>query len=165
VLRSVAGPGIGQLKKDLTSGFDLTLQAVYKTDKAYGIEPPRSTSAEYGNEFVFVELLFTNIDNKARFMSYDRFVLFLNEEFAFTDINIPYTRYPDSRFTVNETAKADRFFGVQEVQPGESFVGRIAFVVPNNARRFVLSTNASGCDEQDGTLLCFPEYPSFQIQD
>ena len=165
MLRSVAGPGIGQLKKDLTSGFDLTLQAVYKTDKGYGIEPPRSTSAEYGNEFVFVELLFTNIDNKPRFMSYDRFVLFLNEGFAFNDINISYTRYPDSRFTVNGTAKADGFFGVQEVQPGESFTGRIAFVVPNNARRFVLSTNASGCDEQDGTLLCFPEYPSFEIQD
>jgi hypothetical protein len=92
-------------------------------------------------------------------------VLFINEEFVFSDINISFNRYPDSRFTVNANAKGDGFFGLQEVQPGESFTGRIAYVVPKTTHRYVLSSNASGCEEREVVLQCFPEYPTFEIQD
>ena len=165
VLHGCFGEGIGQTRTDLTSGFELTLQAAYVTREAYGIVPSKSTNEEYNNEFMFVEIVFRNIDNKPRYISYDRFVLFIDEGFAFADINIPFTFYPDAKFTVNPTAKDDGFFGIMEVKPGESLVGRIAFMVPDIARRFVLSNNASNCYEQDAALQCFPEYPYFIFND
>ncbi len=164
VLRNCSGPGIGFTLTDVGKDLEITLQAAYKTKTAYGIKPSTPANKEYGNEFVFVDVAIRNLDNNQIFLSYDGFILFLREGFPFTELT-PYSFYPDSRFTVNKLAKEDGFFGIQEIQPNETFYGRIAFMVPEIAHNFVFSSNASSCYEQDDQLQCFPDYPIFDFRD
>lgn len=164
VLRACNGPGIGLTLTDVGKDLEITVQAAYKTKTAYGIKPSTPANKEYGNEFVFVDVAIRNLDNKQIFLSYDGFVLFLKEGFPFTDLS-PYSYYPDSRFTVNKLAKEDGFFGLQEIQAGETFTGRLGFMVPEIAHNFVFSSNASSCYEQDDQLQCYPDYPIFEFRD
>ena len=164
VLRSCNGPGIGLTLTDVGKDLEITVQAAYKTKTAYGIKTTTPANKDYGNEFVFVDVAIRNLDNKQLFLSYDGFVLFLKEGFPFTELT-PYSYYPDSRFTVNKLAKEDGFFGLQEIQPGETFTGRLAFMVPEIAHNFVFSSNASSCYEQGDQLQCYPDYPIFEFRD
>jgi len=164
VLRSCLGEGIGLIKTDVANSYEITLQAAYKTKTAYGITPSTVANKDYGNEFVFVDFAIRNLDNKQIFLSYDGFVLFLKEGFPFTDFT-PFTYYPDSRFTVNKLAKEDGFFGIQEIGPGETFTGRLAFMVPEIAHNFVFSSNKSSCFDQDAHLQCHLDYPIFEFHD
>lgn len=165
VANNLAGPGIGATAADHPNGFELTLLGATKTIKAYGKEPPENPNREYGNAFVIVEISYKNIGVKQRFVSYVDFVLFVNEEFALSDINVPFIYYPDSRFTVIKEAKDDGFFGLKEVLPGESFTGKIAFLVPDISHNYVFSSSANSCIEQEGTLECFSVHPNFQFND
>jgi len=159
------GPGIGLTAADHPNGFELTLLSATKTFKAFGEEPPENPNKDYGNVFVFVEISYKNIDTKQRFVSYLDFVLFVNEDFALGDLNIPYTYYPDARFTVNKEAKGEGFFGLKEVLPGESFTGKIAFLVPDISHNYVFSSSENSCMEQDGNLQCYSVHPNFQFND
>jgi len=159
------GPGIGLTAADHPNGFELTLLRATKTFKAFGEEPPENPNKDYGNVFVFVEISYKNIDTKQRFVSYLDFVLFVNEDFALGDLNIPYTYYPDARFTVNKEAKGEGFFGLKEVLPGESFTGKIAFLVPDISHNYVFSSSENSCMEQDGNLQCYSVHPNFQFND
>ena len=165
VLRGCSGEGIGLTAADHAIGFELTLQSAHKTNSAFGVEPTVPPNKDYGNEFVFIEFTYKNIGDKQRFVSYVDFVLFVNEDFALTDINTPFTYYPDGRFTVMEEAKEYGFFSIQEVQPGESFTGRLAFMVPEISHMFVFSSNATSCINQEGNLQCFAEHPNFEFND
>ena len=165
VLRSFSGGGIGLTAADHAVGFELTLQSAHRTNSAFGVEPTAPANQDYGKEFIFIEFTYKNIGDKGNFVSYVDFVLFVNESFALTDINVPFTYYPDGRFTVMEEAKEYGFFSIQEVLPGESLTGKIAYMVPEIARKFVFSSNATSCIEQDGTLQCFSEHPNFEFND
>jgi hypothetical protein len=165
VLRSLTGDGVGPTRTDTANAFELTVQSAYKTSSAFGEDPTAPANREYGNEFVFVEITYRNIAEESRFLSYVDFILFVNEEFALTDINVPYTYYPDGRFTVLQEAKDYGFFSIQEIQPGESFTGMIAFMVPEISHHYVFSSNATSCIEQEGTLQCFEEFPTYTFND
>lgn len=165
VLEDCFGTGIGQTAVDYANGFEITLQGAATTKSAFGIEPSKPANKDYGNEFVFVEILYKNNNEDSRFISYVDFVLFVKEDFALTDLNTPYTYYPDSRFSANAEAKAFGFFGIQEVQPGESFTGKIAFMVPDIAHHYVFSSNANSCLAQENQLRCFSDYPNFEFND
>jgi len=164
VLRDCNGPGIGLTQIDIATNYEITVQAAYKTKTAYGIDPTAPASQDYGREFVFVDLVIRNLDTKARFLSYDNFILFLKEGFPFTELT-PYTFYPDARFTVNKKAKEDGFFGLQEIQPGAIFTGRVAFMVPDISHNYVFSSNPNSCFEQDDMLQCHQDYPVFDFRD
>lgn len=165
VLRSLTGDGVGPTRTDNANEFELTIQSAYKTTSAFGEDPTAPANREYGNEFVFVEITYRNIAEESRFLSYVDFILFVNEEFALKDINVPFTYYPDGRFTVLQEAKDYGFFSIQEVQPGESFTGMIAFMVPEISHHYVFSSNATSCIEQDGNLQCFAEFPTYTFND
>lgn len=158
------GPGIGLTAIDYANGFELTFDRAYITKKAFGVEPSANSNKDYGNEFVFIEFTYKNLDDKQRFVSYGDFVLFVNEDFAITDINIPVTYYPYAKFSVNKEAKEEGFFGMKEVLPGESFKGQIAFMVPDISHKFVFSSSANGCFEQDNMLRCDTSHPHFEFQ-
>lgn len=165
VVNDLFGPGIGATAADHPNGFEITLLSATKTVKAYGKEPPENPNKEYGNTFVFVEISYKNISTKQRFVSYVDFVLFVNEDFALGDINVPFIYYPDARFTVITEAKEDGFFGLKEVLPGESFTGKIAFLVPDISHHYVFSSSANSCIEQAGTLQCYSVHPNFEFND
>ncbi len=165
VLRALGGPGIGQTAIDYANGFEITLLGAYKSSNAFGIAPPPRANKDYNNEFLIVEISYKNNNAQSRFVSYVNFVLFLDEDFALTDINTPFTIYPDGRFTVMAEGKEYGFFSTQEVQSGESFTGKIAFLAPDIAHKFVFSSNASSCLEQDGRLQCYGEFPNFAFND
>ena len=165
VLRDCTGQGIGMIMVDYANGFELTLVGAYKTTSAFGIEPTVPANKDYGNEFVFVEFTYKNLGEDQRFVSYVDFVLFVNEEFALTDINTPYIYYPDSRFSALGEAKEYGFFGLNEVPPGESFTGKIAYMVPDIAHKFVFSSNANTCIAQGTMLQCFSDHPNFEFND
>lgn len=165
VLTAMGGSGIGLTAADYANGFELTLLSAHKTKSAFGEEPPAIPNKEYGNVFIFLEITYKNISGKSNFLSYVDFVIFVNEEFALGDINVPYTIYPDARFTVNSEAKEFGFFGLEEVQPGDSFTGMIAFMVPDISHRYVFSSNATSCLEQGGMLQCYSEHPNFEFND
>lgn len=165
VMRGLSGSGIGQKLIDYANGFEISLLGAYKAINAFGIAPPATANRDYNNEFLFVEISYTNLQEQQRFISYVDFVLFLDEEFALSDINIPFTIYPDGRFTVMNEGKDFGFFSTQEVLSGESFTGMIAFLVPDKARNFVFSSNATSCIEQDGNLQCYGEFPKFDFND
>ena len=165
VLQSLTGEGIGLTRTDQANAFELTVQSAYKTTSAFGEEPTAPVNRDYGKVFVFVEIMYRNIAPESQFISYVDFILFINEEFALKDINVPFTYYPDGRFTVIQEAKDYGFFSIQEVQPGESFTGMVAFMVPDISHMYVFSSNATSCIEQDGNLQCFSEFPVFTFND
>lgn len=165
VISELVGSGIGAILNDHANGFEITLLKAYKTIKAYGEEPPQNPNREYGNVFVFVEISYKNISDKQSFVSYGDFVLLVDEEFALSDLNIPYIYYPDASFSVNKEAKEDGFFGLKEVLPGESFTGKIAFLVPDISHRYIFSSNANCCVLQDGRLQRYSVHPNFEFND
>jgi hypothetical protein len=165
VLTAMGGSGIGLTAADYANGFEITLLSAHKAKSAFGEEPPEIQGKEYGNVFIFLEITYKNISEKQLFLSYVDFVIFINEDFALGDINVPYIKYPDARFTVNSEAKEYGFFGLQEVQPGESYTGMIAFMVPDISHRFVFSSNSTSCLEQGGMLQCYSEHPNFEFND
>lgn len=164
VLLDCTGPGIGQMKTNAAFEFELTLTGAYTTTEAYGESPAPAANRDYGTKFVLVDINYKNITDKVQFVSYSDFTLFIREEFALTDINTPFTYYPSGRFASLQEAKDAGFFGLKEVQPGESFNGKIAFTVPDISRQYVFSTKANSCFEQDGTLQCYTDYPTFEFQ-
>ena len=165
VLIDCVGPGLGQMKTNAGFDYELTLVGAFVATEAYGEGPPPASNQDYNNKFVFVEITYKNITDKVQFISYSDFALFIKEEFALSDLNIPFTFYPSGRFASLQEAKEDGYFGLKEVQPDSSFTGKIAFTVPDISHQFVFSTKANNCFEHDGTLQCYTDYPTYEFQD
>ncbi len=151
IVSNCYGPDIGKTKVNAIQKYEFTLHRAYKTNRAFGDTP--FLDNDYEPAFVIVEFTYKNLGDSQDFIIVDhQFMLHVIDDFALDDINtsILYT----GRAIYATEAWEVGFFIDEEVLPGGSFRGQVAFEVPEISHNYILTTGSISCGIKDSKVYC-----------